>query len=75
VPQPGIFSARPPLYAAAGSAAELLADPRHSTVRRCPSVDCGWLYLDHSRLRQWCTMALCAPPERRHPAAERAICA
>jgi predicted RNA-binding Zn ribbon-like protein len=27
-----------------------------------PSVDCGWLYLDHNGLRQWCTMALCAPP-------------
>jgi len=66
---------RVPLLAAARSAAELLADPRRYTVRRCPSVDCGWLYLDPSRLRQWCTMALCAPPGRRHPDAERALCA
>jgi len=66
---------RLPLYAAAGSAAELLADPRRYTVRRCPAAHCGWLYLDQSQLRQWCTMALCAPPERRHPDAERAICA
>ena len=66
---------RLPLYAAARSAAELLADPRQYTVRRCPAVDCGWLYLDQSQLRQWCTMALCAPLERRHPDAERAICA
>lgn len=66
---------RLPLYAAARSAAELLADPRRYTVRRCPAVHCGWLYLDQSQLRQWCTMALCAPPERRHPDAERAICA
>ena len=65
---------RLPLYAAARSAAELLADPRRYTVRRCPSVECGWLYLDQSRLRQWCTMALCAPPGRRHPDAERALC-
>jgi DNA-binding SARP family transcriptional activator/predicted RNA-binding Zn ribbon-like protein len=63
-----------PIYAAAGSAAELLADPRKYTVRRCPAVDCGWLYLDQSRLRQWCTMALCAPPELRHPDAARALC-
>jgi DNA-binding SARP family transcriptional activator/predicted RNA-binding Zn ribbon-like protein len=66
---------RLPLYAAARSAADLLADPRRYTVRRCPSVDCGWLYLDQSQLRQWCTMALCAPPDRRHPDAERALCA
>jgi len=66
---------RLPLYAAARSAAELLADPRQYTVRRCPSVECGWLYLDQSQLRQWCTMALCAPPDRRHPDAERALCA
>ena len=66
---------RLPVLAAARSGAELLADPRRFTVRRCPSVECGWLYLDQSRLRQWCTMALCAPPGRRHPDAERAICA
>jgi DNA-binding SARP family transcriptional activator/predicted RNA-binding Zn ribbon-like protein len=66
---------RLPVYAAAGSAAELLADPRMHTVRQCPAVDCGWLYLDRSRLRQWCSMAICAPPERRHPDAERALCA
>jgi DNA-binding SARP family transcriptional activator/predicted RNA-binding Zn ribbon-like protein len=66
---------RLPLYAAARSAADLLADPRRYTVRRCPSVDCGWLYLDQTGLRQWCTMALCAPPGSRHPDAERALCA
>jgi DNA-binding SARP family transcriptional activator/predicted RNA-binding Zn ribbon-like protein len=66
---------RLPLYAAARTAAELLADPRCRSVRRCPSVDCGWLYLDLSGLRQWCTMALCAPPDQRHPEAERVLCA
>jgi DNA-binding SARP family transcriptional activator/predicted RNA-binding Zn ribbon-like protein len=63
-----------PLHAAARTAADLLADPRHLTVRRCPAVDCGWLYLDQSGLRQWCTMALCAPPGQRHPDATRALC-
>jgi DNA-binding SARP family transcriptional activator/predicted RNA-binding Zn ribbon-like protein len=66
---------RLPVYAAARGAAELLADPRRYTVRRCPSVDCGWLYLDQSGLRQWCTMALCAPPDQRHPDAARTLCA
>jgi SARP family transcriptional regulator, regulator of embCAB operon len=65
---------RLPLHAAARTAADLLSDPRRFTVRRCPSVDCGWLYLDQSGLRQWCTMALCAPPGRRHPDATRALC-
>jgi hypothetical protein len=55
------------LHAAARAAADLLADHRCFTVRRCPAVDCGWLYLDQGGLRQWCTMALCAPPGRRHP--------
>jgi DNA-binding SARP family transcriptional activator/predicted RNA-binding Zn ribbon-like protein len=65
---------RLPLFAAARSGAELLADPRRFTVRRCPALDCGWLYLDQNGLRQWCTMALCAPPGARHADAERALC-
>jgi SARP family transcriptional regulator, regulator of embCAB operon len=50
---------RLPLYAAAKAGADLLADPRRYTVRRCPGVHCGWLYLDQSRLRQWCSMDIC----------------
>jgi DNA-binding SARP family transcriptional activator/predicted RNA-binding Zn ribbon-like protein len=71
----GSAGLRLPLYAAARSAAELLADPRRYTVRRCPSSDCGWLYLDPSGMRQWCTMGLCAPADRRHPDAVRVLCA
>ncbi|QMV21112.1 SARP family transcriptional regulator [Streptomyces sp. SCUT-3] len=37
---------RLPALAVARSAAELLADPRRFTVRRCPGEDCGWLFLD-----------------------------
>jgi predicted RNA-binding Zn ribbon-like protein len=47
------------LLAAATAAADLLADPRRYTVRRCPGVHCGWLYLDQSRLREWCSMDIC----------------
>jgi DNA-binding SARP family transcriptional activator/predicted RNA-binding Zn ribbon-like protein len=50
---------RLPLYAAARSAADLLADPRQFTVRRCPGHECGWLFLDQSGLRQFCSIGIC----------------
>ncbi|MFE6870233.1 BTAD domain-containing putative transcriptional regulator [Kitasatospora sp. NPDC057692] len=50
---------RLPLYAAARTAAELLADPRRLTVQRCPSADCGWLFLDAGGRRRWCSLATC----------------
>ncbi len=48
-----------PLHAAAWAGAELLADARRFTVRRCPSAECGWLFLDQSGLRRWCSMSTC----------------
>lgn len=48
-----------PLYAAARAAGELLADPRRFTVRRCPGTGCGWLFLDASGRRRWCSLATC----------------
>lgn len=63
---------RMPLYAAARSGAELLADPRRYTVRRCPGVDCGWLFLNQGELRQWCSLGICGmsatADAARHPA-------
>jgi SARP family transcriptional regulator, regulator of embCAB operon len=50
---------RLPVYAAARSAAELLADPRRFTVQACPSPRCGWLFIDHSGRRRWCSVATC----------------
>ncbi|MGC5019162.1 BTAD domain-containing putative transcriptional regulator [Micromonospora sp. DT47] len=50
---------RLPVHAAAWSAAELLADPRRLTVRVCPDERCGWLFLDESGLRRWCSLATC----------------
>lgn len=50
---------RVPLYAAARSAAELLADARRFTVCKCPSDDCGWLFLDAGGRRRWCSIATC----------------
>ncbi|MFI1585922.1 BTAD domain-containing putative transcriptional regulator [Embleya sp. NPDC020630] len=48
-----------PIYAVARSAAELLADPRRFFVRRCPDEACGWLFLDASGRRRWCSLAIC----------------
>ncbi|MEU1286132.1 BTAD domain-containing putative transcriptional regulator [Kitasatospora sp. NPDC005856] len=56
---PPAVGLRLPLYAAARAAGELLADPRRFTIRRCPSNGCGWLFLDASGRRRWCSMATC----------------
>jgi DNA-binding SARP family transcriptional activator/predicted RNA-binding Zn ribbon-like protein len=50
---------RLPVHAAARSAAELLGDPRRFTVRTCPSPRCGWLFIDPSGRRRWCSVATC----------------
>lgn len=65
---------RLPLYAAAKTGADLLADPRRYTVRRCSGVHFGWLYLDQSRLRQWCSMDICGSGAILRPDAVEAAC-
>ncbi|RKR86447.1 DNA-binding SARP family transcriptional activator [Micromonospora pisi] len=50
---------RVPVHAVAWSAAELLGDPRRLTVRACPDRRCGWLFLDETGLRRWCSLAAC----------------
>ncbi|CAG6392672.1 CGNR zinc finger domain-containing protein [Streptomyces cocklensis] len=57
---------RLPVLATARGAAELLADPRRFTIRSCASDDCGWVFLDHSGRRRWCSLATCG--SRRAPA-------
>jgi len=51
---------RLPVHAAARAAADLLADPRRFTVRACPGRHCGWLFLDESGQRRFCSVATCA---------------
>jgi predicted RNA-binding Zn ribbon-like protein len=53
-----------PLLAAAWSAGELLTSPDRSLVRACPGPGCGWLFLDRSGRRRWCTMATCGNREK-----------
>src|SRR5262245_57046203 len=50
---------RLPVYAAASQAALLLADPRRFTVRACLSDRCGWLFLDDTGRRKWCSTGTC----------------
>jgi DNA-binding SARP family transcriptional activator len=49
-----------PLHAAARSAADLLADPRRFTVCACPGAHCGWLFLNSSGRRAFCSAATCS---------------
>jgi predicted RNA-binding Zn ribbon-like protein len=47
-------------FAVAVDAVALLADPaRLARVRRCPGPNCGWLFLDTSGRRRWCSMSTC----------------
>jgi DNA-binding SARP family transcriptional activator/predicted RNA-binding Zn ribbon-like protein len=50
---------RLPVYAAAHSAAGLLADPRRFTIKACPNAECGWLFLDEHGRRRWCSLGTC----------------
>lgn len=47
-------------YAVAVDAMALLGDPaRLARVHRCPGPACGWLFLDTSGRRRWCSMSTC----------------
>jgi predicted RNA-binding Zn ribbon-like protein len=61
-------------FAAVADAVALLADPeRLARVRQCPGRNCGWLFLDVSGRRHWCSMATCGSRAkmRRHYARQR----
>jgi predicted RNA-binding Zn ribbon-like protein len=47
-------------FAVAVDAMTLLADAeRLARVRSCPGPQCGWLFLDTSGRRRWCSMTTC----------------
>jgi predicted RNA-binding Zn ribbon-like protein len=48
-----------PITAIALSALELLGSSAIDQVSACPGVGCGWLFLDRSGRRRWCSMAVC----------------
>ena len=52
-------------YAVASDAITLLRDPdRLKRVSRCPGRDCGWLFLNISGRRRWCSMSTCGSREK-----------
>jgi len=60
-----------PVLELAREAADLLAgtDLRH--VRACPGTHCGWLFVDPSGRRRWCTMEVCGNRAKARRHAER----
>lgn len=61
-----------PVLAAARRSAEFLLSDRRSAVRACAGRGCGWLFLDPSGRRRWCSMATCGNREKQRRHAERA---
>lgn len=52
-------------YAVAADAFELLRDPKRLRhVSHCPGRSCGWLFLDLSGRRRWCSMSTCGSREK-----------
>ena len=52
-------------FAVAADAVALLSDPaRIARLHRCPGRDCGWIFLDTSGRRRWCSMATCGSREK-----------
>ena len=52
-------------YAVATDAIALLQDPsRLKRVSRCPGRDCGWLFLNTSGRRRWCSMSTCGSRDK-----------
>jgi predicted RNA-binding Zn ribbon-like protein len=52
-------------FAVAADAVALLSDPaRMARLHRCPGRDCGWVFLDVSGRRRWCSMATCGSREK-----------
>ena len=59
-------------YAVAADAITLLADPaRIARLHRCPGRDCGWIFLDTSGRRRWCSMQTCGSREKMRRMYER----
>jgi predicted RNA-binding Zn ribbon-like protein len=61
-----------PVAAVARSAADLLTSTDLEAVGRCPGEQCGWLFLDPTGRRRWCTMAVCGNRAKVRRFAERA---
>lgn len=65
---PIALGVRLPVLALARSLGDLLVSEDAAYVSRCPGDGCGWLFLDRSGRRRWCSMAVCGnrAKARRH---------
>jgi predicted RNA-binding Zn ribbon-like protein len=63
-----------PVLELAREAADLLARTDMRRVKACPGSHCGWLFLDPSGRRRWCSMEVCGnrAKVRRHAERQRA---
>jgi predicted RNA-binding Zn ribbon-like protein len=48
-----------PLLRVAWAAGQLLTSGELDRVKACPGDECGWLFLDRSGRRRWCSMESC----------------
>ena len=60
-----------PVLAGARRGAEFLLSELRPAVRACPGRRCGWLFVDVSGRRRWCSMATCGNREKQRRHAER----
>ncbi|MBT9256813.1 CGNR zinc finger domain-containing protein [Phycicoccus sp. MAQZ13P-2] len=60
-----------PSDAFAWVAADLVTRPEVARVRACPGLGCGWVFLDTSGRRRWCSMAWCGNRAKVRAHAER----
>jgi predicted RNA-binding Zn ribbon-like protein len=59
-------------FAVSVDSVALLGDPqRLARVRLCPGRDCGWLFVDASGRRRWCSMSACGSREKMRRMYER----
>ena len=65
---PAELGVRLPVLALARSLGELLGSQDVAYISRCPGDGCGWIFLDRTRRRRWCSMAVCGnrAKARRH---------
>jgi predicted RNA-binding Zn ribbon-like protein len=60
-----------PVLAVAHAAGDLLTSSLVERVRSCPGDGCGWLFLDRTGRRVWCSMATCGNRAKVRRFAER----
>jgi predicted RNA-binding Zn ribbon-like protein len=48
-----------PLLVVARAAGDLLTSDSVAAVKACPGADCGWLFINRTGRRRWCSMSAC----------------